>query len=67
LANPIAYEKAAPAGLWVGLILMVLPVAVHGLIIFCGLWGAACCLGGHDFRYAIIRNWLESRMQEAAK
>jgi len=59
--NPQAYEKAPPGGLWVGLILMVVPIAISGLTTLYGLWGAARCLGGHDFKYAIIGNWLESQ------
>ena len=59
-ANPAAYEKAPPAGLWVGLILIIVPLAISGLTIVYGLWGAVRCLGGHDFRYAVIGRWLES-------
>jgi uncharacterized Tic20 family protein len=59
--NPGAYEAAPPAGLWVGLFLMIVPVAIWGLIILYGLYGAARCLGGHDFKYAIIGNWLEGQ------
>ena len=60
-ANPQAYEKAPPAGLWVGLVLMFVPIAISGLTILYGLWGAARCLSGHDFRYAIIGRWLEKQ------
>lgn len=64
-ANPDAYQSAPPAGLWVGLALLVVPFGIMGLIMLYGLWGAARCLGGHDFNYAIIGNWLESREQKA--
>jgi hypothetical protein len=47
--------------LWAGLILMIVPLSIWGLTILYGLWGAARCLGGHDFKYAIIGNWLESQ------
>jgi hypothetical protein len=67
LTNLIAYEKAPPAGLWVGLVLVVVPIAVHGLIILYGLCGAMRCLVGHDFSYVIPGNWLESRMRAATK
>ena len=60
-ANPGAYDNAPPAGLWVGLILMLVPIAISGLTILYGLWGAARCLGGHGFRYAIIGRWLEKQ------
>ncbi|MFN2226812.1 MAG: DUF4870 domain-containing protein [Anaerolineae bacterium] len=60
-ASPGAYEQTPPAGMWIGLILIVIPLAIWGLTIFYGLWGAARCLGGHDFRYAIIGRWLENQ------
>jgi hypothetical protein len=47
--------------LWAGLILMIVPPGIWGLIILYGLWGAGRCLGGHDFKYAIIGKWLESQ------
>jgi uncharacterized Tic20 family protein len=62
LANPGAYDQSPPAGMWVGLILMVIPLGIWGLTILYGLWGAVRCLGGHDFKYIIIGNWLESQM-----
>jgi len=58
---PGAYQQAPPAGMWIGLFMMVIPLGIWGLTIFYGLWGAARCLGGHDFRYAIIGRWLESQ------
>ncbi len=61
MARPEAYQNAPPAGMWIGLVLMVVPLAIWGLTILYGLWGAARCLGGHDFRYAIVGRWLESQ------
>jgi uncharacterized Tic20 family protein len=61
ISNPGAYEAAPPAGLWVGLALMLVPLALWGLMILYGLYGAVRCMGGHDFKYAIIGNWLESQ------
>ncbi|MEJ2735068.1 MAG: DUF4870 domain-containing protein [Anaerolineae bacterium] len=61
LSNPGAYEAAPPAGLWVGLALMIVPFGIWGLTILYGLYGAVRCLGGHDFNYAIIGNWLDSQ------
>ena len=61
MANPDAYAYAPPAGLWVGMFLMVLPSGLWGLTILYGLWGAVRCLGGHDFKYAIVGNWLDSQ------
>jgi uncharacterized Tic20 family protein len=60
LSNPDAYQTTPPPGLWIGLILMVIPFFVWGLTILYGLWGAVRCLGGHDFKYAIIGDWLKS-------
>ncbi len=61
MANPNAYQAAPPPGLWVGLFLMIIPLGFWGLTILYGLWGAVRCLGGHDFKYVIIGNWLESQ------
>ena len=59
--NPGAYDVNPPPGLWAGLFLMAVPFAIWGLTILYGLWGAVRSLGGHDFRYAIIGNWLQDR------
>jgi hypothetical protein len=62
-----ASKKAALAGLWAGLPLTMGATSIDGPIILHGLCGAMRCLVGHDFRYAIPGNWLESRMQGATK
>ncbi|MGC9335918.1 MAG: DUF4870 domain-containing protein [Anaerolineae bacterium] len=59
-SNPAAYEVTPPAGLWIGLILMVVPIGIWGLTILYGLWGAVRCLGGEDFRYVLLGRWLKS-------
>jgi uncharacterized Tic20 family protein len=61
ISNPGAYESTPPAGLWVGLALMIVPFGIWGLTILYGLYGAVRCLGGHDFKYAVIGNWLDSQ------
>lgn len=61
MANPELYENTVPAGFWVGLSLMAIPLLLWGLTIVYGLVGAVRCLGGHDFRYAIIGRWLDRR------
>lgn len=61
ISNPGAYDVAPPAGLWVGMFLMVVPFGIWALVILYGLYGAVRCLGGHDFKYAIIGNWLEGQ------
>jgi uncharacterized Tic20 family protein len=57
-ANPAAYDNALPPGFWPGMILMVIPFGIWGLTVLYGLWGAVRCLGGHDFKYAILGGWL---------
>lgn len=61
LSNPDAYQTAPPAGFWVGMASMVIPFGIWGLTILYGLWAAARCLGGHNFKYAIIGNWLNGQ------
>ncbi len=60
MSNPMAYEVTPPAGLWVGLLLMIVPFAIWGLTILYGLWAAVRCLKGDDFKYAIIGRWLSA-------
>jgi hypothetical protein len=47
--------------MWVGLGLIAVPLAIWGVTILYGLWGAVRCFGGHDFRYVIIGRWLEDQ------
>jgi hypothetical protein len=44
--------------MWIGLALMIVPLGIWGLTIIYGLWGGVRCFSGHDFKYAIIGNWL---------
>ena len=60
-ANPEAYKDVPPTGMWIGLALAVVPLAVWAVTMVYGLVGAARTLGGHDFRYAIIGKWLKSQ------
>ncbi len=50
-----------PVLFWFSLLLMFAPMAFMGLWVLGGLWGAVRCLGGHDFKYLIIGDWLEER------
>jgi hypothetical protein len=61
LSSPGTYGSSPPAGLFLGLFLMFIPFGIWGLTILYGLYGAVRCLGGHDFEYAIIGNWLNSQ------
>jgi uncharacterized Tic20 family protein len=65
IANPSAYDNAAPPGMWVGLTLMIFPLGLMALTTLYGVWGAVRSMSGHDFRYAVIGNWLER--QEAGQ
>lgn len=59
-ADPVS-EEAMLAGVWGGMFLMVVPLGIWAVTILYGLWGSVRCLGGHDFKYIIIGNWLEGR------
>ena len=61
MANPGAYESAPPPGMWVGLMAMIIPIGISGLMVLYALWGAVRCLGGRDFKYVVIGRWLESQ------
>ena len=61
LINPEAYNNAPPPGIWMGLVMLVFPLGFMALTTLYGLVGAVRSLGGHDFRYAGVGNWLESR------
>ena len=45
----------------VGIYAFLVPFIIGGLTIFYGLWGAVRTLGGHEFNYAIIGDWLKKR------
>ena len=61
IGNPEAYNGDPPATLWLGLFLMIVPLGVWGLTILYALYAAVRCFGGHDFKYAVIGNWLQSQ------
>jgi uncharacterized Tic20 family protein len=61
IANPQAYNTAPPAGLWVGLFLMVIPLGVSAITTLYGLWGGIRCLRGEDFRYVLLGDWVARR------
>jgi uncharacterized Tic20 family protein len=62
IANPDAYNNAPPPGMWVGLTLTIFPLlGFMALTTLYGLWGAVRSTGGHDFKYAVIGNWLEGQ------
>lgn len=54
-------EEAMLAGMWGGMLLMVVPLGIWAVTILYGLWGTARCLSGHQFKYVLIGNWLENK------
>ena len=40
---------------------MIFPLGFMALTTLYGLWGAVRSTGGHDFKYAVIGNWLEGQ------
>lgn len=61
IGSPELYETTPPAGLWVGMIFMIVPLGIWAVTILYALWGAVRCLSGHDFKYAIIGNWVKAQ------
>ncbi|RPI49579.1 MAG: DUF4870 domain-containing protein [Chloroflexi bacterium] len=61
VGNPGAYDTTPPAGLWVGMAFMVVPLGIWALTILYALWGAVRCLGGHEFKVAVIGDWVEAQ------
>jgi uncharacterized Tic20 family protein len=60
LADPIS-EQAVLAGTWGGMLLMIVPLSIWAMTVLYGLFGAARCIGGHNFKYVVIGSWLEKR------
>jgi hypothetical protein len=57
-AGPNAYTETAPPGVWLGLLLLLVPFAIWALTILYALYGAVRTLSGHEFQYAIIGRWV---------
>jgi uncharacterized Tic20 family protein len=53
LAGVLQIDLGSPPR-WAGLPLFWIPIGFQVLAILYALWGAVRCLGGHDFRYAIV-------------
>ena len=54
-------QAGPPLGFWMGFGFLVCPLTLVGILVLYGLWGAVRALGGHDFRYLIIGDWLGRR------
>ncbi len=60
MANPAAYEGAAPPPLFfISMASMVIPFAIMGILMLYGLVGGFLVLTGRDFRYFILGGLLE--------
>jgi uncharacterized Tic20 family protein len=57
MANPDAYAQP-PWFFWVGLVSMVVPFALMGLLALYGLYGALRTMQGRPFRYVVLGNWI---------
>ena len=58
-ADPACCQSEPPPGLFAGLCLLICPLSLWFATIAYGIWGALRCIGGHDFKYVFIGNWLE--------
>ena len=58
IMNPNRYPEP-PAFFWLGLLAMVIPLKVMGVLYLYGLWGALRAFQGRPFRYILIGAWLE--------
>jgi uncharacterized Tic20 family protein len=57
-------SAAPPPGFWIGLVSLACPLSLFGILVLYGIWGAIRMLGGHDFRYLLIGDWLRRRSAE---
>jgi uncharacterized Tic20 family protein len=51
-----------PPGVWAGLVLLACPLILLAVLMLYGLWGAIRSMGGYDFRYLLIGDWLERHL-----
>ena len=64
MANADKYNDAPPPIFWVGLGSMICPFIIMGLWGLYGLWGTIRAWTGADFRYAVIGQMVERRLNE---
>jgi uncharacterized Tic20 family protein len=65
IANAERYKDAPPPiFFFISLGLMVVPLALMGLWMLYGLWGALRTFQGHDFRYIVLGRMLERYLAE---
>lgn len=65
MANPNQYSDAPPAGFFVVLSLLCIPILIWVLWTLYGLWAALRAWQGEDFRYALVGSALAKRSSEA--
>jgi uncharacterized membrane protein len=66
IANADKYQDAPPPIFWIGLGSMVCPFIVMAIWGLYGLWGAVRAWMGTDFRYLVIGQMVEKRLQNGA-
>jgi hypothetical protein len=66
MANADKYNDAPPPIFWIGLGSMICPFIVMAIWGLYGLWGAVRAWMGADFRYLVIGQLVENRMQNGA-
>lgn len=62
MSNADKYQDAPPPIFWVGIGTMICPFIIMGLWGLYGLWGAVRVWTGADFRYAVIGQMVENRL-----
>lgn len=63
MVKPSAYPEP-PAMFWIGLLAMLIPFGLMGLVMLYGLWVALRSFQGQPFRYLLIGPWLSSYFEE---
>ena len=58
IAEPDRYAEP-PAFFWLGLLSVIVPLAIMGLLVVYGLWGAVRAFQGGQFRYLLVGRWIE--------
>lgn len=66
MANANQYNDAPPPIFWIGLGSMVCPFIVMAIWGLYGLWGAVRAWTGADFRYLVVGQMIEKRLQNDA-
>ena len=63
LTNPEAYGDSPPAFFWISLLLVGVPLALMGVWMIYGVYGAVRCLQGKSFRYLWVGGLVERYLE----